>query len=345
MERLRDGRRLGPRSEKLSVRANGQTPGVLFTYRFVPLIAGMLARAGIDAATLLDEVGIPQGAMRGEITAPLSRIQKFIDRTATLLDAPLFGLDLAQAVPAGAYGVAEFLVRSSKSVEAGMRVLCELAALINPVGEFRFELDQDGNGALHYRIAAQRDTLGCHLNEYTIAYVTRNISVVLGREIQLADVWFSHARAEHVDAVAQRFRCAVRYRAADCGFTVPRAELASVPRTADQALHDFLYAQARAQLARIGPIDIVSHVVRIIEARLPHGDVAAPAVAAAMATTTRSLQRHLGEAGTSYRDVLAHVRRRRRVELEHGGVAEADIARQLGFADARSMRRSLDEET
>jgi AraC-like DNA-binding protein len=325
------------------VRGNGQAQGVLFTYRFVPLITGMLARAGIDAATLLDEIGIPQAAMRGEITAPLGRIQKFIDRAAALLKMPLFGLDLAQAVPAGAYGVAEFLVRSANSVEAGLRVLCELAPLINPVGEFRFEVNRDGDGELHYRVAAQRDTLGCHLNEYSIAYVTRNISGVLGREIQLADVWFSHARTEHADAVAQRFRCPVRFRAADCGFTVSKAELAAVPRTADQALHDFLYAQARTQLARIGPIDIVSHVVRIIEARLPHGDVAAPAVAAAMATTTRSLQRHLGEAGTSFRDVLAHVRRRRRIELEHGGVAEAEIARQLGFADARSMRRSLDE--
>jgi AraC-like DNA-binding protein len=323
---------------------SGTAQGVLFTYRFVPLISGMLAKAGIDAAPLLEDFGIPLAAMRGEITAPLSRIQKFVDRAASILKMPLFGLDLATLVPSGAYGVAEFLVRSSATVEAGLRVLCELAPLINPVGEFRFEVTPSGDGEMRYRVGAQRDTLGCHLNEYTIAYVTRNMSVVLGRDIQLARVWFSHARTEHADTVAQRLRCEVRFRAADCGFTVPRAELASVPRTADQALFDFLYAQAKSQLARIGPIDIVSHVVRIIEARLPHGDVAAPAVAAAMATTTRSLQRHLGDAGTSYRDVLAHVRRRRRIELSHGGLAEAEIARQLGFADARSMRRSLDDE-
>lgn len=336
MERVGDRGRLGPRSERLTV---GAAQGVLFTYRLIPLISSMLAKAGIDAAPLLDACGIPQAAMRGEITAPLSRIQKFIDRSAAVLKMPLFGLELAGLVPSGAYGVAEFLVRSSGTIEGGLRVLCELAPLINPVGEFRFEGDE-----LRYRVGAQRDTLGCHLNEYTIAYLTRNISLVLGRPIKLDRVWFSHARTEHTDAVAKHFGCEVRFRAGDCGFKVPREELASVPRTADAALFDFLYAQAKTQLARIGPIDIVSHVVRIIEARLPHGDVAAPAVAAAMATTTRSLQRHLGEAGTSYRDVLAHVRRRRRLELQHGGVAEAEIARQLGFADARSMRRSLDED-
>lgn len=323
----------------------GAAQGVLFTYRGIPLIAGLLAKAGVDAATLLDDCGIPQAAMRGEITAPLSRIQKFVERAASILKAPLFGLDLAHLVPSGAYGVTEFLVRSSATVEAGLRVLCELAPLINPVGEFRFEITPAGDGEIRYRVGAQRDTLGCHLNEYTIAYLTRNISVVLGRDVKLTRVWFSHARGAAEEAlVAKRFGSDVKFRAADCGFAVPRAELANAPRTADQALFEFLYAQAKAQLARIGPVDIVSHVVRIIEARLPHGDVAAPAVAAAMATTTRSLQRHLGEAGTSYRDVLAHVRRRRRVELSHGGVAEAEIARQLGFADARSMRRSLDED-
>jgi hypothetical protein len=64
-----------------------------------------------------------------------------------------------------------------------------------------------------------------------------------------------------------------------------------------------------------------------------------------MATTVRSLQRHLGDAGTTYRDVLAHVRRIRRTELAHGGFGERDIARRLGFADARSMRRSFDDAT
>jgi AraC-like DNA-binding protein len=320
--------------------ANGQ--GILFTYRLVPLITSMLARAGIDAAALLDEAKLPQAAMRGEITAPLARIRHFIDLAAKAMNAPLFGLDLAAAVPPGAYGVAEFLVRSSATVEGGLRILCELAPLINPVGEFRFEVTPSGEGELHYRVAAQRDTLGMHQNEYTIAYVARHIAALLGRELVLTRAWFSHDRKEHAETVAKRLGCSVRFAAADCGFAVGREELASVPRTADQALFDFLLAQARAQLSRIGPVDIVSHVVRIIEARLPHGDVAAPAVAAAMATTVRSLQRHLGEAGTSYRDVLAHVRRRRRIELEHGGLAESEIAKQLGFADARSMRRSLD---
>jgi hypothetical protein len=62
-----------------------------------------------------------------------------------------------------------------------------------------------------------------------------------------------------------------------------------------------------------------------------------------MATSSRTLQRLLTEAGTSYRDVLAHVRARRRTELARAGVAEPQIATQLGFPNVYAMHRALDD--
>lgn len=318
---------------------------VLFTFRMIPMISSVLAKAGIDAAALLAEAKLPTEALRGEITAPLARIQRFVDLVARAINAPLFGLDLAERIPTGAYGITEFLVRTSPSVEVGLSVLCEFAPLINPIGEFTYEHTAQGEGELHYRVTAQRDTLGVHLNEYSIAFIVRQVGMVLGRDLTLARVWFSHARTTHADDIAKRFRCPVRFQAPDCGFAVSREELAQVPRTADAPLFEFLHAQARAQMSRIGSVDMVTQVMRVVEMRLAHGDVSASAVASAMATTVRSLQRHLADAGTTYRDVLAHVRTRRLTELRHAGLAEAEIAKQLGFADARSMRRLFDEQT
>ena len=318
--------------------------GVLFTFRMIPMISAELARRSIDSNPLLAEAGLPGDALQGEITAPLTRIQRFIDLAAAALGTEMFGLDLAERIPSGAYGVAEFLVRSAATVEAGLRVITDFATLINPVLRFHFGVEADA-GELHLTVAAQRDTLGCHLNEYSIAYLVRQFSMVLGQPMPLARVWFSHRRRRDADTVAKRFGAHVRFQAADCGFAVTRDVLARRMPTADQVLHDFLLGQARAQLGRVGPVDVVTQVARVIEVRLPQGEVGAADVAKAMATTVRSLQRHLSDAGTAYRDVLAHVRTRRREELRQGGVAEGEIARQLGFADARSMRRSLDEST
>lgn len=314
---------------------------LLFTFRLVPAISAILARKGIDAGDLVREAGLPADALRGEITAPLHRIQALVDLAAKRLGAELFGLELAASLPGGAYGTPEFLVRAAPTLEAGLQAISEFAALINPIGQFRY-MSTTEVGRLHYTVASERDTLGCQLNEFTVSYAVRQFSAMFER-LPLTEVWFSHARKTSADEVAKRFGCPIRFQAPDCGFAVPRSALALVPRTADPLLFQFLHQQARAQLARVGPVDIVSQLVRVLEARLPSGELGANEVAHAMATTPRSLQRHLADAGTTYRDVLAHVRTRRRAELLGGGVAESEIARQLGFSDARAMRRSLDE--
>lgn len=319
----------------------GGTHDRLFTFRQIPLLAGVLAQKGVDAAQLLRECGLPLDALTGEITAPLGRIQKLIAMAADRLENPLLGLDLAERVPSGAYGVAVFVVRAAPNVERCLSVICELAPLINPIGDFRLMPVDDGF-ELHYAVHGQRDTIGRHLNEYTIAFIAAQFSAVFGEPMPLTRAWFSHARPSGGDAVAKRLRTDVAFQRLDCGFAVSHETAARIPRTADPQLFEFLLAQARAQLAYIGTHDVVAQVVRVIEVRLAHGDVGTAAIASAMATTSRSLQRRLTEAGTTFRDVLAYVRARRRSQLERGGFSETEIARQLGFADARSMRRSLD---
>lgn len=311
--------------------------GSLFTFRQTPVIAGDLAQRGVDPAAIFVGAGLPAEAMRGEVTAPLERIIRLVDAAAEALGDPHYGISLAERVPTGAYGVSEFLARSAPDVDTSLRVLAEFAALINPIGSFHYQA-----GALHYAVVARRDGIGTQLNEYTIAYIVRQLLAIIGRPSAIAQVWFAHERKRGRERVEKTFACSVSFGASDSGFALAPGIVTWAPRTADAPLFAYLQAQARAQLARLGPSDVVSQVMRVIEMRLGQGDVDAPAVATAMATTVRSLQRRLGEAGTTFREVLAHVRRRRAGELRRGGLKEADIARALGFVTAGSMRRSLE---
>jgi len=308
----------------------------------IPLISAELARSGIDVARLLHDAKLPLEAQRGEITAPLPRVARFVELAAEHLDNPLFGLTLAERNPAGAYEVAEFLVRAAPNVEVALQVLSNAAALVNPTLRFEFELD-DGEARLRLSIVGHRDTLGRHLNEYTFAYILRQFESVLDGGLRQTRVWFTHARNERVADVARHFGCDVLFRANDCGFALDRATLTRTARTADPPLFAFLLQQARNQLSRLDSSDIVTQVMRVIEVRLSRGDLGMPAVAEAMATTVRSLQRHLGEAGTTYREVLEHVRVRRMEELRRGGVADAEVAQALGFADVKTMRRAMNK--
>ena len=312
--------------------------GALFSFRMVPIVASMLATRRIDVQSLLDAAQLPGDAMRGEIIAPLDRVQQFLALAGERLGTATFGIELAERVPPGAFGLVEFAMRSASTVERAMRVLCELAPLINPLLDVTFTGQE-----LHFAVPSRRDALGMHLNEYTLVLVVRQFSTVLGERLALERAWFAHARRTHVDDVRRVFGCNVEFGAADCGLALSRASLDRVPPTADPVLFEFLSAQARVQLANLGPRDIISQVARVIDARLPAGSVDGAAVAAAMATTLRSLQRHLAGAGTSYREVLRHVRLRRRAELARSGLEPTEIARRLGFSTVGAMRRSLDE--
>jgi AraC-like DNA-binding protein len=317
--------------------------GLLFTFRQIPIIAGQLAVRGIEAAPLLTRAGLSLDGLRGEITAPLTRIQTFVDLVARTLDNDLFGLDLAELVPTGAYGLSEFLARSAPTIADGLLAVQTFSVLINPSNKYKVVQTPEG-ASVHYSVGTQRDTLGMQLNEYSMRYVARQGDAVLGGRLPLVRAWFSHKRTKSAHVVAERFGCPVSFGAPDCGFVIARADLARRGAAADPPLFAFLLEQARAQIARSGVSDIVTQLLKVLDVRLGHGDVTISEVASAMAITARSLQRHLGEAGTSYRDVLHHVRCRRRGELAQRGLSESDIARELGFYDARAMRRSLDAE-
>lgn len=318
----------------------GARSGPLFTFRLIPFISSMLARRQIDASKLLEEAGLPLGAMAGEVTAPLARIQHFLDLCAKRLDTRVFGIDLSRELPGGVYGVLEFLVRSAATVEQGLHLLCEFGGLVNPSGQFRFVRGPAGEGLLQYSLGAERDGVGMHLNEMTIAYIVRQFRSVV-ESMRLESVWFAHTRRDGQQLVGEHFGCPVAFGRENCGFAIPRDTLSLQPRTADPLLFQFMHEQARAQLSRLGTADVVSQLVRSLEARLGSADLGVVAAAKAIGMTSRSLQRHLGGAGTSYKAVLAHVRERRRAELEGGGHAEKEIAFQLGFSDVRAMRRSM----
>jgi AraC-like DNA-binding protein len=316
--------------------------GFLFRFRMVPIISSMLAMRRHDARELVREAGLPDEALQGEIIAPFVRVQKFLELAAAKLDAPLFGLDLAERIPTGAFGLTEFLMRSAPNVERSLQVLCEFGSLVNPMLDFRFA-NGEQEGVFRFAVPSQRDALGMHLNEYTLMLVMRQFSLVFGEKLTFERAWFAHGRRSHADDVAARLGCSVAFQAADCGFALSRAWLERSTPIADPALFEFLLSQARAQLSNLGSRDIVSQVASVIETRLASGALDAADIAAAMATTLRSLQRHLADAGTSYREVLQHVRQRRRAELAHSGLAPAEIAQRLGFANVTSMRRSLDD--
>lgn len=314
---------------------------MLFTFRQLSTIAELLAARGVKLEDVMRDAGFTEPS-RTEITAPLPKVQTLLKLVATRLESPLFGLDLADKIPQGAYGVTEFVARTSPTIRLALSAMVELSPLINPSLDVRYIADDLGC-EVRFGYAGQREALGEILNEYTVAYIAKQFAVVLGRSLPLARAWFAHGRASGQDAVATRLGCTVAFHAADCGFAVASNVIDQPVPSGNEALYNFLLAQGRTQLANVGRHDVISQVTRAIEARIADPQLSAATIARTLATSQRSLQRQLAEAGTSYRNVVAMIRKRRREELQRAGLEDAEIATRLGFASAKAMRRSLDD--
>ena len=90
---------------------------------------------------------------------------------------------------------------------------------------------------------------------------------------------------------------------------------------------------------------LLTHIEGIVMDSLPDVE-SMPDVAHQLGMSERSLRRKLDDAGTSFREIVDQVRQTRALEM----VLQSDlpiqsIAEQLGFEDARSLRRRLTEWT
>ncbi len=308
----------------------------------VPAIAALLVKRGIDPRQLLRDCGLPFDALVGEVTAAVARIQLLVDRAAILLAQPQLGLDLVALAQPGTFGLAEFVGRFAPTVREGLEAFCAAVPLVNPMIAWRY-VAGTREVTMALSVPGSRHGLGAQLNEFAVGIVIKLANAGLDQPLQVTRVWFAHARqrAQAAD-VAARFTCPVAFDEPDCGFAFAASDAERAPRMADPALFDFHVAQTRDQVAAVGGDDVIAHVSRAIEMRLPRGDLRIEAIARALAVTDRTLQRRLADAGVSFRTVLAHVRLRRRAELRRGRVPEAKIAELLGFPSERAMRRSLD---
>lgn len=239
----------------------------LFTFRALPLVAARLARCGRDPGPLLAAAGVPDAA-RDEIIAPLSRLIAFIDAAADAVGDRLFGLSLAEAASSISFGYPVFAARTAPTVRAGLQALCELAALVNPVG--RFTLTTTPRSAtLDYTVSGQRRGLGCHLNEYTLWLILCIASDAVAGGLPLERAWLPHRRdAETTALLRARLRCPVELDAPSLGIAFAPALLEVQPRLADAGLFAFLSARARHELAAIPSEDVIASVIRVIEPRL-----------------------------------------------------------------------------
>lgn len=294
-------------------------------------VADCLAGTGLTESTLADQ--------DAEIWAhqEFRVVSNIIDQ---LGDRPGLGVDVGGFSTLGRLGVLGFAFLTSATVREGFERILPYQALLP--SHVRFAIDSDG--VREYVIADDTD-IPADVRPFIVERDLAGLAAVLaGANIPIAVEWvettLDEARARHL---AQTWSLTTDVRP-----NRPINRIAAAPGTLDIALPQsdpntagVFEKQCRelwdGRLSRVG-------VAGQVRSRLLHDEHSFPSmqtIAGELHLDPRTLRRKLGDEGTSFRELIAGVRRARAEQMLSTDVPIEIIARHLGYAETASFTHAF----
>jgi AraC-like DNA-binding protein len=309
----------------------------------VRALSAVVAGAGADAAGYLSGLGLTAEALADiEARLPFPVVARAWELAAEAIRDPAFGLRFVERAPPGSFDVLEYATRSCATYGDALRHLGRYYRLLEDAAEITVEVD-GGIARVVHRVIDPRTAAPRHGTEALIAALVRRGRRAIGDALAIHEVFFRHAAPSDLTEHRRVLRAPLRFGAAESGFTFDARWLDAPQSTADEGLHRILERQADAMLTRLPRADELQERTRwALLQLLPGRELTLGAVARALGTSRRSLQRGLAAEGVSYQELLDLVRRNLASGyLCDGTLTSAQIAFLLGFSEPRAFHRAF----
>jgi len=323
-------------------RARAQSAAVTLSVRNVqPLLMYLTAR-GYDSGAFLNAQGVDPQIFRDlEARLPHSIAASLWPAASRLANDPDLGLHVAEGVRPGNYGVLDYAVRTSETMGIGLQRLCRYHRFLHDVAEVKLTVEGD-RAILSHRLPAPA-LLPRAVSEYIVAtwlLTTRQATGVNWIPLQ---VRFPHVMPENTSEHQRIFTCNVEF-GHDRNELVFSRDLLDTPHVkADAALQAILESQVVAVLEKLPKGEATTDAVRRhVAGELRNGEPRVEQIAPRLHMSARTLHRRLEDEGTSFRQVLAEVRRELAARhLSERRLAIGEIAFLLGFSEPSAFHRAF----
>ena len=252
-------------------------------------------------------------------------------------DATL-GLTLAEAMPEGAFGLVEYLCRSTPTLGEGLRQWVRYLSILDDAVTVGLAVEGE-RASLRVLHESEAPAPGSH--ELCFALVAQRARAMVGEGFAVTSVGFTH-RAADAGRYERFFGAPVRFGAPHTELCLEAALLDAPLRTADPNLLAVLVPSAEARLADVSTEPpLTQQVRRTLKAALSQGGGQLEDVAASLGFTGRSLQRRLKDDGTSFQDLREETRRALADRYLAEDLAIAEISFLLGFSAPSAFFRAF----
>jgi AraC-like DNA-binding protein len=307
----------------------------------VRLVLSSAQRYGADSTVLAREAGLPGWALaRDELRFPAAQLARLWQVSAARLGDPRIGLRVAAGWRLGDCHLGDYLFDTAGTLREAFTVAFAYAPLLNSAAGNDGALTDAGT--VRYRIGISDPGVSTIATEFVLGSLLQRARHAAGRRVTPSRVEFAGPAPRSHAELAEAFGTErIAFGAEISAMTFSHADLDLPLRRADPVLARILRSIADEQLAV--PQRILQWIERFREVLaecVDDQDILLGTAALRLHVSPRTLQRLLEREGTTWRAEVDRARREQAALLQRAGTSPSQMAYQLGYADARSLRRA-----
>lgn len=301
-----------------------------------------LGELGIDGASLAEDAGIDSAALADpDRRVPLAASTSLWRLAVEATGDEALGLAVSRNVRPGTFHTLGHAVLTSATLLDALRRIARFSAVTADVAEVHLEESTDRvTLVITWRPGAA--VPADEAVDAVVVSIVRSARFMLDRSVAPLDV--AMARTAPVDPTPWEavLRCPLAFDAEHVAISFDRTTAerrVSGANTTIARLHDEV---SEAYVASLDPETAARRVRAVLPDLLPSGAPNVRAVAAALAMSSRTLQRRLAEEGTSFRSLVEAVRRDLAIGyLERGEHSVTEVTYLLGFSETPTFSRAF----
>lgn len=257
---------------------------------------------------------------------------------------PGFSLRFGMARDLLDLGVLGYTVLSCPDLGMALQLLVKYHRLTSRVSSVAISID-DERTIVRQRVKPDYAPLQLEIDEDHVTGILLVVRTLLGAD-QISDaihVEFSHKRPSYIGGFSDYLGCQPEFGRPETRVSLPTAWLERPVQTADDTVEEVCSLQCDALVQQLGPAnELVDGVRRLILAVPPSRSPKLEEVAASLLMSTRTLERRLQAAGTSFRQIENNVRMQLADEyLGAGYLSIKEIAYLLGYSQPGTFYRAF----
>lgn len=319
---------------------SAQSEPYVFTSRALEPIERFARGHQLDYDHLCRVAGLPPPDPDPDAVVPATAMSALLEAVAAEVSDDSLGFKLGLAAPIGVAGTLDYVVLNAPILRDALKNLVRFVRVSSTVPAVRFEETPDA-GQL---IWSTPEIIGPHtqLVDMAIGFTISRVRYAIVDPTVRLDLDLRRLAPVDEAAFIATATARVRFGRPHDRLSLPaRALSLSIPR-ADPNLYRIIAREAeRALQETVHASDITQRLMTVIAHRLTDGEPTIAEAASDLGTSSRTLQRELQAAGTSFRQVLETVRRNLAARyLKDTNLSLTEIAFLLGFSELSAFSRA-----